>query len=132
MCLYFPYYKKKGMAENKLDCKMFTESSNDRGLSQTWEKVHLGHPADKGTSNHSVFSAPTLSILRFLSPKVLPLPSKLAPSTPQNPTPSTFYHLHEKAGLLKYRTLNKLPPCSQAGRSPSPGLCCPSTPNYQN
>lgn len=44
--------------------------------------------------HHSAFSAPTLSILRFLSPKVPPLPSKLAPSTTQNLSLSIIsYHL---------------------------------------
>lgn len=75
-------------------------------------------------TTHSGSSAElSLPEVNLTSRPVTPLPFKPAPSTPQNPTPSTFSYLPpttEKAGFLKYRTLN--PALLQPGtRPPFPG-----------
>lgn len=108
---------------------MFTDHSNDQDLSQLWEKVHLGYPADTRTSNLLRW---TLTTLRLTSPNLtaLPLRSEPVPSTPQNTTPSTLsYHpqLREQSVFLKNRKSN--PTLLQPGnRPPSLGLCSSLSP----
>lgn len=114
---------------------MFTDSSNDQGLNPPCEKVHPGHPADTSSSNHSVFSAElSLPEVNLTSPQVMPLPFKPAPSTPQNPAPSTFSYLPpttEKAGFLSTEH-STLPYCSQEPGPLSLGPCSSLTPGSQH